>query len=274
MTLGGFSSLIQLFGAFFFGFIGLNFLNDFYVKFNLRINKEEKSIKEQVKTFSNDEIFGIHHQLEHLENLKNKIRLVYDQRFKELFLKGGIYSFFLLFYIGLESQNGMICFSFLGTSIFFILNTIFRIRFLFSRNTLHNVENIAASATLHKNYFEIKPLKLKDIYDFLFNSYIIHYNFKRDLKNRFVVFCILLLIVFHIPIIFNYQFYYFENFFNHESFLFISIIISLFSLMFPYILLFLADSLIFLKVRDIRNVITEKISQHNMNELFSWIEKK
>jgi len=273
MNLSGFSSIIQLLGAFFFGFIGLKFLSEFYLKFIDRIKKEEDSINDQISTFSTDEIVEISQQLSQLKNIKDKMRLLYDQRFVELFLKGGIYSFFLLIYIGLESQHKLFCFCFLGTSLFFIFNQFFRIRFLLSNGTLVDAENIAAPEDLNKRYFDVKPPEFIRIYDFLFSSKIVYYNFKRDLKNRIIVFGIILLFIFHIPLMNHKYFIYLQGFLEINLLVFYSIVITIFSLVFPYILLFLTDTFTFYRVYFIRKIITDKISMHNENELLEFMNR-
>ena len=272
MILGSFSSLIQLLGAFFFGFIGLKFLNNFYSKFIKRINIEEESIIDQVKTFSSIEIADVNELLNQFDNLKNKIRLLYDQRFVELFVKGGIYSLLILFYIGIENKSRTIGSSFILTSIYFSANIIYRVRFIFLKKPLLDIENIAAPEELGKNYFDIERLKFKQIIDFLFNGFKVHINFKRDIKIRMMFFVILSILLFHIPIIFHNYFIFVESHFETEALNFVSIILILASLMFPYVLLFITDSFTFYKVSLIRKNITNIISRHNEVEVLQIIE--
>lgn len=230
LSLNIFSSLIQLFGALYFGFIGLNFLSKFY--------NYSETLYEETKF----EINNFFSSIKQPEKLKASIVLYafkfrFDQIFKtritEIFVKAGLFSVMLLFDAANTTDN---YFSILLISIFFICNIMNRSYVFIKKIEIKKVSD--GESVIDSNI--LIDGGSKSILEKLFNSSLVYNNlFHIEVLLRSCIFSFIILILYHIPFYYSHFFDFLLGYFHENLFSKVSIIFALFVNFSPYLFLIL-----------------------------------
>jgi hypothetical protein len=265
MTLNGFSSTIQLFATFYFGFLGLGGvrkISEYAFTFRAMLENilNNDDFLEKSEKYKDDHLY---HQL---KKKKEKL-LALDQRmaliessfkglFYQIFIESGIFSLFLLILCGLENSGFINYLGIIILSIYFIICDITRIILLFtpkrSDNTLSQRNKFPITVSFSS--FEI--------------DYLIFTLIRKIFYFAFLTFLYLA------PIIFSSFSGTYYKYYGLNQTIFYATSLSLFALATPYLLLFSAVIIRILMIAALTNSGIDFVSSSNKISLISLLENK
>jgi hypothetical protein len=247
MKLADFSSVIQLLSAFYFGFLGLQFIYKYFKPLLDSIEPKNKKVKIFYDNID-DKTPGKEIDKNVVAALfwyrSSRFSILAKQTFMEIFVKAGLFSVFLLISLAVESHKDLKTYNgiFLVT-LYFITHTIIRCLPFFKKVRRNDMSAnlMAKKPIIFYEYGQDMPLYRNIVFNHFYYK-----DEKKEIKISGAIFLIKLILLFHLPLFFTFPIQL------PAKFVIIFVIIVLFL---PYLILFAIDTYMWRVLSKLGNVL-------------------
>ena len=266
MDLKNFSSFIELIGALYFGFVGLSFLKAYYESHKRFISEREKVLAllnnttdpKSIKEFLDKEN-GLYYEVIYQRLVNHNY-----YRFREIFIKGGVFCIYALLFIGFfNKENQLSNASLIFASSFFVFHSIYRATILLSKLNKQKFAHYLSHGLSEKmiNLYLIDDCPWIKM---IFSRRRLKRDFTTDLLLRMTIFTLVLFtIFFFIYLVLNSN-NFLKDFVSSIELQDASVLTMLFTLVFPFSLMFIVDTYLRKKLESIFDTTEKKESAENV----------